>query len=69
MSLSEIKSAIDRLSGEDQFHLQQYLQDKSSGNEAWRREISRRKREMDAGNKFTSQQVEELIKGLEAAGN
>jgi len=68
MSLAEVKSAIDKLSDEERFHLQSYLQDKMPGNEAWRREISRRMREMDEGKFFTFEQVEEMVRKLEAEG-
>lgn len=68
MSLAEVKNAIDQLSDEERFYLQSYLQDGMPENEAWRSEMSRRLDEMDAGKKFTSEQVETLIRQLESEG-
>lgn len=66
MSLTEVKRAIDRLSEKEQLHLRSYLQEKVLHNGQWRREISRRMREMDEGKKFTSEQIKRLVRTLEA---
>jgi hypothetical protein len=66
--LAEVKSAIDKLSDEDQFHLRNYLQDKMLDNEEWRAEMSRRLDEMDEGKKITSAQFEALHRDLESKG-
>ncbi len=68
VSLTEVKSAIDKLSDEEQLHLRSYFQEKLLQNAEWRREISRRMREMDTGKKFTSEQVELLVRKLETEG-
>lgn len=68
MSLAEVKEAIENLSAAEQLALTEYLQTKRLQNEEWRREMSRRLDEMDAGNKYTSEQVEALAAKLEAEG-
>jgi DNA-binding transcriptional MerR regulator len=68
MSLAEVKSAIETMSDAEQIHLREFLQTKLVKNEEWRREISRRMREMDAGKKVTSAQLDALLQKLEDEG-
>jgi predicted transcriptional regulator len=56
------------MSDAEQVNLREFLQTKLLKNEEWRREISRRMKEMDEGKFFTMEQVEELVRRLEAEG-
>lgn len=68
MSLAEVKEAIDKMSDAEQLQLREHLQSKLRKNEEWRREISRRMREMDEGKKVTSAEFEKRHRELEAEG-
>lgn len=68
MSLAEVKEAIETMSDAEQIVLREFLQTKVLKNEEWRREISRRMKRMDEGKFFTMEQVEELLRKLEAEG-
>lgn len=68
MSLAEVKAAIENMSDAEQIALREFLRTKALKNEKWRREISRRMREMDEGKKVTSQELEALLKKREAEG-
>jgi hypothetical protein len=65
VSLAEIKNAIDQLSDEDQLHVQRYLHDKTKPSADRIAQWSRVMEEMDAGKKFSVEQVEELCRRLE----
>jgi hypothetical protein len=68
MSGAEVNEAIDKMSDAEQIEVRAYLQSKLPGTEEWRREMSRRLDDMEAGEKFTSAQVEALVAKLEAEG-
>ena len=68
MSLADIETAIEDLSAEERLRLYEFLGRKVKTLDERRAEWSRIMREMDAGKKFTSDQVEELVRVLELNG-
>lgn len=69
MSTTVISETLDRLSPDERFFAAAYLQHLSQEeDEGWRQEIERTQTEMDAGRKFSLDQVRKLHESLNAQG-
>jgi len=69
MSTNAISETLDRLSPEERFFAAAYLHHLSeAADEGWRQEIERTQSEMDAGRKFSLDQVRAMHEALNAQG-